>query len=225
MSKVIAVQEAQLKMLRENYDKNVPVISISTNQVVNVDNPSNSTVPVIDMESEVVNLNATNSLNEQVVTNLDATNEVFGSSSVDLKPSSVEVSNPNPMNFEVPYKEPIETNEVPVNVLSDDAYYELLNSLRNMITDFANSAYSAIDKFQEERLQGKTTGANLVANSNGNDLKEETIVPNDNVVQSDVGSNIFDNNPVDDLDKTVVLPANFIAANIEETENEFKMVA
>ena len=57
--------------------------------------------------------------------------------------------------------------------MSDDSYYELLNSLRNMITDFANNAYAAIDRFQEERLQGKSSGVDLI---NGVSSNKEMIL-------------------------------------------------
>lgn len=238
MSKVIAVQEAQLKMIRENYDKNIPGVSVVKEE--NVVNPSVPSAPLIDMESQIVNLNSEYASSEPTVTNINATTEVFGvpsSNSIQKTEEPVSTVSPvvqpfsNEASSEVPYKEPLVSDSVPVNVLSDDSYFELLNSLRNMITDFANNAYAAIDKFQEERLQGKVTGANLVgeALSNGinsvNDVKtEESVISPVSNVAAPAVSNIFDNQTVD-LDNTVVLPADFIANNISETENELKMSA
>lgn len=222
MAKVIAVQENQLKMLRQNYDNMVAESTSVSNKLENHNNTENSLIPPIqqiDMESQVVNLNSQPII--PTITNDFATNEVFGPENLvsdDIKnsenKSELNINN-NTSLISVPYQEPNDVKKSSESNINNDSYFELLNSLRNMITDFANNAYAAIDKFQEERLQCKETGANLINN----------II--DNVVDSSVKEiketplpkpNIFDDNSID-LDKTVVLPADFIANSISESGN------
>ena len=164
MVKVIAMQDAQLKTLNDNYINSVPMAinPVNTGEITNTDNLV-SIVPQVDMESQIVNLTPQA---PQTITNYNATNEVFGEQRDTIVNSFVEpaiqqnvvqpLNNPNVIpNLDNLVEEEKKVSE---NLISDDAYYELLNSLRNMITDFANNAYSAIDKFQEERLQNKKTG-------------------------------------------------------------------
>jgi len=223
MSKVIAVQESQLKMFNDNYKKNcqkenVVNLNESIKEQIDVPTQNVSTISPIDMESQVVNLNSQFDTNPNIANNY-VTQEVFGTQE-NTTPSVVSTEN---ANFAVPYQEPTDIKSIPTSVLSDDSYYELLNSLRNMITDFANNAYAAIDRFQEERLQGKSSGVDLI---NGVSSNKEMILEDkkDEVVLDNKVSNLVDDHP-NDLDNTVVLPADFIANNLSETDNEYKMVA
>jgi len=223
MAKVIAVQEIQLKMFNDNYKKNcqkenVVNLNESIKEQIDVPTQNVSTISPIDMESQVVNLNSQFDTNPNIANNY-VTQEVFGTQE-NTTPSVVSTEN---ANFAVPYQEPTDIKSIPTSVLSDDSYYELLNSLRNMITDFANNAYAAIDRFQEERLQGKSSGVDLI---NGVSSNKEMILEDkkDEVVLDNKVSNLVDDHP-NDLDNTVVLPADFIANNLSETDNEYKMVA
>ena len=234
MAKVIAVQEIQLKMFNDNYKKNcqkenVVNLNESIKEQIDVPTQNVSTISPIDMESQVVNLNSQFDTNPNITNNY-VTQEVFGTQENSVNDSTIIQENTTPSvvstenaNFAVPYQEPTDIKSIPTSVLSDDLYYELLNSLRNMITDFANNAYAAIDRFQEERLQGKSSGVDLI---NGVSSNKEMILEDkkDEVVLDNKVSNLVDDHP-NDLDNTVVLPADFIANNLSETDNEYKMVA
>lgn len=258
MTRVIAVQVEQMNMLKENYNKSIPAKTVPMNNAdllngsmnVAVSNPISTPTPTpIDMESQVVNLDS--SVNQSGVTNADVTNEVFGpQTSPDISmpafPSSPLLTDPIQTNtndsinitnevpasnvVDVPYQEPVVSSQNVSNVMSDDSYYELLNSLRNMITDFANNAYAAIDKYQEEKLQGKTTGASLITNNesigvpeNKNEVNIINPVSVEPVVSNN-SNNIFDSQSTD-LDNTVVIPGSVLSNAINEVENGMKFAA
>lgn len=248
MSKVIAVQADQMKSFNEIYNKNAQPLVNNANVVSDSLNiPTiNQTFTPIDMETQTVNLNP--SVEQPSVTNVEVTNEVFGSQApadfaMPVFPGSplenmpinesqgVSVAQPTfSSEINVPYQEPILNSSVPANAINDDSYIELLNSLRNMITEFANNAYAAIDKYQEEKLQGKNTGADLI-NSVNNPVVQNNIpiagdAPNTNVVnsvsQNDVNS--F-NTQSSDLDNTIVIPGSVISNAINEIDSEIKLAA
>lgn len=191
MARVIAVQEEQLKTLKENYNKNIPSSSLAQNNGnVLSDSLSTSGVTVsvspIDMETQSVNMNAF----VAPVISSDVTSEVFGSQtngemsnvssrndSVVPEISTIEVNDTVPVSAEssvLPYQEPVLNNSLPVNVMSDEAFVNYINSLRNMLSDFMNDMNSKLDKFQEEFLS--KTGANLLNTETVNEEKREEIV-------------------------------------------------
>lgn len=227
MTRVIAVQEEQLKLLRENYSKNVSVVSVVQNNAnilsESLAGPSgNITSNPIDMETQTVNLNAfTTSPINPVVSN-EATNEVFGvPSDVNFSIPSNNLDQPlSPLNEKVslqsdnlPYQEPNLGNSAPVNVMSDEAFVNYINSLRNMLSDFINDMNSKLDKLQEEFLS--KTGANLLVSEQGDVIKDEKPA----IVQP-VESSISESVPVTNIfDPNETLVTNNLVQDIDEARN------
>jgi len=216
MARVIAVQEEQLKTLKENYNKNVQSVSLAQNNAnvlsESLGMPNISQPTPIDMEAQSVNLNAFAVQPSSVsVVNNEATNEVFGIQNNETMGvetvsndtiSGMNVDNLNNSglsngNSTLPYQEPI-LNNVPVNVMSDEAFVNYINSLRNMLSDFMNDMNSKLDKLQEEFLS--KTGANLV---NATEMKSEPISLSSLEAPVNLGAENTVNN-IFDADKTFV---------------------
>ena len=180
----------------------------------------NITANPIDMETQTVNLNAfaTSPINP-IVSN-EATSEVFGvpndvnfsipSNSLEQPVLSSSNANVSLQGDNLPYQEPTLGNPTPVNVMSDEAFVNYINSLRNMLSDFMNDMNSKLDKLQEEFLS--KTGANLLVADQGEVVKEERpaiVQPVESSISESVPvTNIFDpnetlvtNNLVQDIDE------------------------
>lgn len=222
MTRVIAVQEEQLKTLKENYNKNVSSNSLVQNNgdMLSDSLSANSaavSVAPIDMETQSVNMNAFAAQpNVAPVISSDVTSEVFGSQtnteisnvssndSVVPEISTIGANDSVPVSAvsnDLPYQEPILNAPAPINVISDEAFVNYINSLRNMLSDFMNDMNSKLDKFQEEFLS--KTGANLLNAETANEEKREEIVSVNSVdnqinLETAPVTNIFD------ADKTFV---------------------
>jgi len=208
MTRVIAVQEEQLNLLKENYSKNVSITNIAPNNA-NILSESlggtneNVSTNQLDMETQSVNLNAFSTQPINPVVSNETTNEVFGvpvgaTSSNNFEPSFLSTSSENDglKSEDLPYQEPSLGTSAPVNVMSDEAFVNYINSLRNMLSDFMNDMNSKLDKLQEEFLA--KTGANLLATEQVGDIKDvEPIVvhPVESTISESVPvTNIFDPN-------------------------------
>lgn len=228
MTRVIAIQETQLQTLKENYDKSKPLnnaaIINETLAVPSIDSSvqasQNPTPASIDMEEQVVNLNTNNNDNSMI--NESATMDVFGQAPSATIPENNSTPTENPIinnneSFATPFIDPTMPEQPQSNPQNNFNYIELLNSLRNMITEFANSAYSAIDEIQEKHLQKKeetaenqipSTGADLVTNNPSN----ATEIPGIPTLNSGTTANM----PYQDLDNTIVIPGSAISDAINQ---------
>jgi len=197
MSRVIAVQEEQLKLLRENYNKNVAnVVQSNANALSESLGGTSDFVSAnpIDMETQSVNMNAFAVPPINPVVSSEATNEVFGATvDVNVPTSNFEQPNVTTSNENLPYQEPLLNTSAPVNVMSDESFVNYINSLRNMLSDFMNSK---LDKLQEEFLS--KTGANLLIADSASEVKSVepvNVQPVSNVVTDSLPvTNIFDPN-------------------------------
>lgn len=243
MSRVIAVQEGQLDMLRNNYKVNVPIntVSISNADVLN-SGLTSETVPQmpatpIDMESQTVNLNAfptqnildSNVPTPQPVVDMVTTNEVFGTpvsaaSLVDNQKVSESASLVSNLPNDLPYNEPV-FNSVPTNEVNDntkDAFVERINQLRNSVSDFSNNINSMLDQMQEEYLSQNAKLANDVANKQAGNPEVQNQPQND-VPLSPFGANVPSGVPnIFDNDKTIVTGANDLLQEIGSARSEYE---
>lgn len=200
MSRVIAVQEEQLKLLRENYNKNVAnVVQSNANALSESLGGTSDFVSAkpIDMETQSVNMNAFAVPPINPVVSSEATNEVFGATvDVNVPTSNFEQPNVTTSNENLPYQEPLLNTSAPVNVMSDESFVNYINSLRNMLSDFMNDMNSKLDKLQEEFLS--KTGANLLIADSASEVKSVepvNVQPVSNVVTDSLPvTNIFDPN-------------------------------
>jgi len=141
MTRVIAVQEEQLNLLKENYSKNVSITNIAPNNA-NILSESlggtneNVSTNQLDMETQSVNLNAFSTQPINPVVSNETTNEVFGvpvgaTSSNNFEPSFLSTSSENDglKSEDLPYQEPSLGTSAPVNVMSDEAFVNYINSL------------------------------------------------------------------------------------------------
>lgn len=225
MARVIAVQEEQIRMIKEKYKSSatkieVPVTPASvisgvfdnvqpTQNIDNVAQPTFVTEPKVDMENSVVSLN-TNPVDNGL------TNKVFGSMpSVDAMPNQESVmptamdnaffsmQSNTPLGADLPYQEPVIVSNAPVNAMSNDEYVKYINSLRDKLTLFYNDMNSELDKIQEQILQ--SSSASLVENANNNEVSASIEMSNNSLPTSNLGDgNIFDAQP--NFDETMVIP-------------------
>lgn len=209
MTRVIAVQEEQLKLLKENYNKKVPNVVQNNANVLSESLGSASdviSVNPIDMEAQSVNMNAFAASPINPVVNNEATNEVFGvpadvNISIPLSNFKSPISTTSNDNISLqsenlPYQEPTLTTSAPVNAMSDEAFVNYINSLRNMLSDFMNDMNSKLDKLQEEFLS--KTGANLLGVDQASVIKnvEPAVIQplSETIAETVPSTNIFDPN-------------------------------
>lgn len=240
MARVIAVQEEQLKMLKENYTKNAvniapsfnnaSVLSESLGSGVEKNVVDTPVVPQVDMEAQSVNLNPFEvQPNVEPVISNEVTNEVFGSQVNGVPVSNVtngvgevnlfgNVGNNvlNGGNDNLPYQEPVMNNAKVDTGMSDDFYNDYikdLNALRDMLTANYNDVLSEIDKLQEKLNQ--KTGVNLLSSSNSN-------VANNEIPINGMGTSVMDSssNNIFDADKTFV--TNDFRQEIANARNEME---
>lgn len=250
MARVIAVQEEQLKMLRENYTKNVVNVAPSFNNAsVLSDSLSNGVennvvvtpvVPQVDMESQSVNLNPFEvQPNAAPVISNEVTNEVFGPQ-VDSVPVSNVTNGVGEVNLfgnvgnnvlssgndNLPYQEPVMNNANLETEMNDDFYNDYikdLNALRDKLTANYNDILLEIDKLQEKLNQ--KTGANLLSAGNqtvANNVGDSQPVANNEIPMNGVGSGVIGSpsGNIFDADKTFV--TNDFRQEIANARNEME---
>lgn len=220
MARVIAVQEGQLKTLKDNYI-NFAVKTSNNAEMLSgaLNNNVAPIAPEINMEDQPVNLSSSNTIEEKVIDN-DVTNQVFGANNNGFGTSLSPVGSDS-----VPYQEPGITTNVSINTLTEEEYVKYINSLRNKLTTFYNDVNAEIDKLQEQLIQ--KSGASLVDVNKQIEPKYDsaeektfsgyTANNNNNV-------NIFDVQPQEvpqqpNLDETMVIPRTDFNNAIEEAQN------
>lgn len=236
MSRVIAVKEEQLSAIRDKYIQNKPAEEIVQNNAailnetlstpVMPQNPMSTSVPNIDMESQVVNMNATpvNIVNEALVSpvNAEITGQVFGNpfdsgvgSNNSFEPIIPDLNsfnaNMNQIN-DTSASNLLQEESKEISNLNDDNIITVINSIRN---DFDMSIKNLSDSFHKkmDELQEKV----IVKNSSVVETKSENVIPTNDFTVSQMSQ--------PDLDETMIIPANVMASAIEESQNSMSLAA